>query len=60
MDNDEAQPETFVEMVLALLKDRFPWPGKDEPATRAETGGATMRLGTMQNSVTLRRSRLSD
>jgi hypothetical protein len=37
MDNDEAQPETFVEMVLALLKDRFPWADKDEPATRAET-----------------------
>lgn len=37
MENNETQPQTFVEMVLALLEDRFPWLGKDEPASGAET-----------------------
>jgi hypothetical protein len=37
MENNEAQPQTFVEMVLALLEDRFPWLGTDEPASGAET-----------------------
>lgn len=37
MDNNETQPQTFVEMVLALLEDRFPWLGKDEPASGADT-----------------------
>jgi hypothetical protein len=37
MENNESQPQTFVEMVLALLEDRFPWLGKDEPASGAET-----------------------
>jgi hypothetical protein len=26
-----AQPQTFVEMVLALLENRYPWLGEDEP-----------------------------
>lgn len=37
MDNNETQPQSFVEMVLALLEDRFPWLGKDEPPSHAET-----------------------
>jgi len=37
MENNEAQPQTFVEMVLTLLEDRFPWLGTDEPASGAET-----------------------
>jgi hypothetical protein len=37
MENNETQPQTFVEMVLTLLEDRFPWLGKDEPASGAET-----------------------
>jgi hypothetical protein len=37
MENNETQPQTFVEMVLALLEDRFPWLGKDEPTSGAET-----------------------
>jgi hypothetical protein len=37
MDNNEAQTQTFIEMVLALLEDRFSWLGKDEPASGAET-----------------------
>jgi hypothetical protein len=27
------EPRTFVEMVLALLEDRFPWLGKERPCT---------------------------
>jgi hypothetical protein len=37
MENNETQPQTFVEMVLVLLEDRFPWLGKDEPVSGAET-----------------------
>ena len=37
MENNEAQPQTFVEMALVLLEDRFPWLGTDEPASGAET-----------------------
>ena len=37
MEHIEAQPQTFVEMVLALLEDRFPWLGTDESAEGAET-----------------------
>ena len=37
MENNKTQPHTFVEMVLVLLEDRFPWLGKDEPASGAET-----------------------
>jgi hypothetical protein len=36
MYNSTAEPQTFVEMVLALLEDRFPWLGKAEPASGAE------------------------
>jgi hypothetical protein len=37
MEHIEAQPQTFVEMVLVLLEDRFPWLGTDQPAEGAET-----------------------
>ena len=37
MANKRSQPQTFVEKVLALLEDRFPWLGKDVPASGAET-----------------------
>ena len=37
MDDNETQPRSFVEMVLALLEGRFPWLGKGEPPSRAET-----------------------
>lgn len=37
MKINETQSQTFVEMVLTLLEDRFPWLGKDEPASGAET-----------------------
>jgi hypothetical protein len=28
LDGNETQPQTFVEMILALLEERFPWLGK--------------------------------
>ncbi len=31
------EPRTFVEMVLALLEDRFPWLGKNAPAPSSDT-----------------------
>ena len=34
------QPLTFVEMVLVLLEDRFPWLGKDEEDV---SGAATVQ-----------------
>ena len=37
MASNEAQPQTFVEMILALLEVRFPPPGKDESASGEET-----------------------
>jgi hypothetical protein len=32
-----SEPRTFVEMVLALLEDRFPWLGKNIPASGSDT-----------------------
>jgi len=39
MGADEERPQTFVEWVLALLEERFPWlgSGQDEPAGGADT-----------------------
>jgi len=37
MENNETQPKTFVEMILELLEDRFPWLGKNEPASGGDT-----------------------
>ena len=37
MANTESQPQTFVEMVLALLEDRFPWLGTNRDASGSET-----------------------
>ncbi len=36
---EEDRPQTFVEWVLALLEERFPWlgSGRDEPAGGADT-----------------------
>jgi len=36
MANTDSQPQTFVEMVLTLLEDRFPWLGTDESAAGAD------------------------
>lgn len=37
MPIEHREPQTFVEMVLALLENRFPWLGKDEEVSGAET-----------------------
>jgi hypothetical protein len=37
MANTDSQPQTFVEMVLVLLEDRFPWLGTDRDASSSET-----------------------
>ena len=39
MGTEEKGPRTFVEGVLALLEQRFPWlhSGQDEPVSGAET-----------------------
>jgi hypothetical protein len=37
MQNATSKPQTFVEMVLVLLEDRFPWLGKDQPASGSDT-----------------------
>ena len=39
MGADEERPQTFVEWVLALLEERFPWlgSGQDEPVGGADT-----------------------
>jgi hypothetical protein len=36
MANTESQPKTFVEMVLVLLEDRFPWLGTNRDASGSE------------------------
>jgi len=54
MENTPNQPQTFVGMVLMLLEDRFPWLGRDEPASGAETVDQLSDL-----HETLRRAQLS-
>ena len=39
MENEELRPQTFVERVLTLLEEHFPWlgSGQDEPVSGADT-----------------------
>jgi len=39
MESEEPRPQTFVERVLALLEEHFPWlgSGDDEPVSGADT-----------------------
>lgn len=37
MANTDSQPKTFVEMVLVLLEDRFPWLGTDRDVSGSDT-----------------------
>ena len=39
MGAEEERPQTFVDWVLALLEERFPWlgSGRDEPVRGADT-----------------------
>ena len=39
MAHHETGPRTFVEMVLLLLEDRFPWLGSDQPVSGSDTVG---------------------
>jgi hypothetical protein len=36
MPNKDSDPQTFVEMVLALLEDRFPWLGSEDEVSGAD------------------------
>jgi hypothetical protein len=37
MATHDSNPQTFVEMVLELLEDRFPWLGTNQSASGSET-----------------------
>jgi len=37
MAHDETGPRTFVEMVLVLLEDRFPWLGSNQSVIGSDT-----------------------
>ena len=37
MAHDETGPRTFVEMVLVLLEDLFPWLGSNQPVSGSDT-----------------------
>ena len=37
MPDRDHSPQTFVEMVLTLLEDRFPWLGSEEEVSGADT-----------------------
>jgi hypothetical protein len=37
MTHDKTEPRTFVEMVLVLFEDRFPWLGSDQPVIVSDT-----------------------
>ena len=50
MGSEQERPQTFVEAVLALLEERFPWlgSGHDEPVS----GAATVdELGDLYHSL---------
>ena len=43
MPREHGEPQTFVEMVLVLLEDRFPWLKKDEEDKRRRHGAGPQR-----------------
>jgi hypothetical protein len=57
MGAEEERPQTFVEWVLALLEDRFPWlgSGRDEPVGGADT---VDELSDLYNSLTQQRDKV--
>lgn len=60
MENSETQSKTFVEMVLELLEDRFPWLGRNEPASGADTVDQLNDLhGTLRKARTVARRKKS-
>jgi hypothetical protein len=58
MGAEDERPQTFVEWVLALLEERFPWLGsrKEEPAGGADT---VDELAGLYKSLIERRDRVS-
>ena len=50
MGTEQERPQTFVEAVLALLEERFPWlgSGHDEPVSGADT---VDELGDLYHSL---------
>jgi hypothetical protein len=50
MRSEQSRPQTFVEAVLALLEERFPWlgPGQDEPVGGAD---AVDKLADLYHSL---------
>ncbi len=58
MDTKEERPRTFVEAVLALLEERFPWLGSEqaEPASGADT---VDELSALYRSLIQKRERSS-
>ena len=58
MGSEQERPQTFVEAVLALLEERFPWlgSGHDEPVS----GAATVdELGDLYRSLIREREKVS-
>ena len=58
MGSEEKRPQTFVEAVLALLEERFPWlgPGQDEPVSGAD---AVDELADLYESLIRERDKAS-
>ena len=58
MGAEEERPQTFVEWVLVLLEERFPWlgSGKEEPVGGADT---VDELAGLYKSLIERRDRVS-
>lgn len=56
MSKDDPETQTFVEMVLALLENRFPWIGNDNE----EVSGADAieELNHLHQDLTERRDRM--
>ena len=56
MRAEDEHPQTFVEWVLALLEERFPWlgSGRDEPVGGADT---VDELAELHNSLTEQREK---
>ena len=58
MGSEQERPQTFVEAVLALLEERFPWlgSGHDKPVS----GAATVdELGDLYRSLIRKRDKAS-
>jgi hypothetical protein len=59
MGISDARPRTFVEAILTLLEERFPWlrSGEDEPVSGAET---VDELADLYHALIQKRDKVSD